>query len=550
MATMVYHQPPAVVRRWGNSAIRALLLLAATVAVAANPSAAPRPPARPNIIIILADDLSYRDLSCFGQTNFSTPNIDRLAAQGRIFANAYAGGPWCAPSRTSLLTGRSTAHLAPLARDARGRVTKYNPTVAEMLQSAGYATCALGKWHMAETEDTWSFAKTWAEQKAAGNPLELPWHRGFEVCRIGYRAGGNPYYPHQIECSDTEEISLPQNANVDSDWLYHYIRGGPAAAAAIFDAQGRFVDKTGKDSSQLCYAEDFYRAAALAFMQTNRARPFFLYYASPLMHGPLGVKELGEFKDKPAPWTYPHKLWAAMARELDRSVGLLTGEVERLGLATNTIILFASDNGYAEWGYFGRAEWTDDPVFHNKGPWNRGKFVTANGGVMIPFIAWGPGRVPPHSTTSRAINFYDFMATAGELAATLPPGPTEGVSYVPLLEGRDQDQPLRTAMAWSSSSCYLSMTDDFDPAATPAETPAKISTKKPVKYQPDAVLLDERWYVLGIRKAPAPAPLTLRVFDITADPGCHVDLSAARPDLGTRAAAEFKKLDAKAPDQS
>jgi len=495
--------------------------------------AVPAPP--PNIIFILADDLSYGDLSCFGQTNFATPNIDRLADQGRIFANAYAGGPWCAPSRTSLLTGRSSLHRKPLARDAHGRPVKFNPTVAEMLKAAGYATCALGKWHMAEPEETWNFAKTWAEQKAAEIPAEMPWHRGFDVCRIGYRAGNNPYYPHQIECGDTEEIPLPQNANVDGDWLNRYLHGGPAAAAALFDAHGRFVDRTGKDSSQLRYAEDDYRAAALAFMETNRNRPFFLYYATPLMHGPLGVKELGEFKDRAQPWTWPHKLWAAMAGELDRSVGVITREVERLGLATNTIILFASDNGYAEWGYFGRAEWTDDPVFKNKGPWNRGKFVTANGGVIVPFIAWGPGRVAAHSRTDRAISFYDFLATAGELARTPPLGPTDGVSFVPLLEGRDQDQPVRATLVWAHTSNYLSMTDDFDPSVP--------ATGKPKKYQPDAVLLDERWYALGLRKSPAPAPLTIRVFDITADPGCRHDLSARRPDLAARAAAEFQKMD-------
>ena len=111
---------------------------------------------KPNIIFILADDLSYGDLSCFGQKQFATPNIDRLAAEGRVFANAYAGGPWCSPSRTALLTGRNGAHFAPPSKD------RFNPTVAEMLKTAGYATCALGKWHMWEGGfDSWTaYGKT------------------------------------------------------------------------------------------------------------------------------------------------------------------------------------------------------------------------------------------------------------------------------------------------------------------------------------------------------------------------------------------------------
>lgn len=483
------------------------------------------PPARPNIIFILADDLSYWDLGCFGQSNFATPNVDRLAKEGRIFANAYAGGPWCAPSRTSLLTGRTAAHAAPLAKDANGRGTKYNPTVAELLKTAGYATCALGKWHMQEGHETWFFnQQTRAEQRAMEIPAEMPWHRGFEVCRIGYSFGLNPHFPHQLETGDTTEIPLPENSGVDDDYMSKNYR-----SAAMYDAQGRFVDKTGQDCSHLRYAEDLYREAAVQFIRDHQSKPFFLYYATPLMHGPLAVKELGEFKDKPAPWSPAHKVWAAEARELDKSVGIIVDEVKKLGLEKNTLILFASDNGYAEYGYLGRKAWSDDPVFHNKGPWNRGKFVNANGGVIVPFIAWCPGRVP-QGKTDRAICFYDFMATAGELSGAKLTRPTDGVSFLPLLEGRDQDQPLRAAMAWATQGNYgIKIEDDFDP------------TDKAAKYLPPSALLDERWYALGFQKQKS-APLTIRLFDITTDPGCTNDLSATKNDLRERAAAAFQNL--------
>jgi len=473
---------------------------------------------KPNMIFILSDDLSYWDLSCFGQKCFATPNIDRLASEGRIFDNAYAGGPWCAPSRTALLTGMNGAHFAPLSK------SRFKPTVAEMLKAAGYTTCAIGKWHMLEgPEESWLKQKTWDAQKAATNWKQMPWHRGFDVCRIGYRCGfmgsnGNPYFPFQIETGDNKEISLPQNHNLDVDCLWKY-------TDSRYDARGRFLDKAGKDSSKMCYAEDYYRAAAIDFMRANKERPFFLYYATPLVHGPLVVKELGAFKDRQAPWTLRHKLWAAMVTELDRSVGVLLDEVKKLGIEKNTIVMFASDNGYAQWGYFGRKAWTDDPVFHNKGPWNRGKFITTNGGVIVPFIAWGPGRVPV-GKTGRAIHFYDFMATAADLAGAKLLGPTDGVSFVPLFEGRDQDQPLRAAMIWPHSTGTSKMDDDWDPSA-----------KKSFPC-PDAVLLDEKWYAILLGK-------TVRLCDITTDPGIKHDLSAEHQDLCARAVGAFEELNTK-----
>jgi len=502
-----------------------LALLLAGVPPAIRAGAAeqkPAPAGRPNIIFILADDLSYRDLGCFGQKQFSTPNIDRLASQGRIFSNAYAGGPWCAPSRTALLTGMNAWHFAPLEKDAGGQATKFRPTVAEMLKTAGYATCALGKWHMDEDSESWLKQKTWEEQKAATNWKGMPWHRGFDVCRIGYRCGfmgsnGNPYFPFQIETGDNQETALPENRNLDPACLWKY-------EDKRYDAQGRFLDNAGNDSSKMRYSEDIYREEAMAFMQANKDKPFFLYYATPLVHGPLNVKDLGAFKDKPAPWTLRHKLWATMVGELDRSVGLLMDEVKQLGLEKNTIIIFAADNGYSEWGYLGRKQWTDDPLFHNKGPWNRGKFITTNGGVIVPFIAWGPGRVPP-GKTGRAVNLYDFMATAGELAGAKLPGPTDGVSFVPLLEGRDKDQPLRSFMAWPKSSTEFTkgIPDDYAPE------------KSKELFIPDAVLLDEQWYALALGK-------TIRLFDITVDPGMQHDVSAAHPELCARAVTELKKL--------
>lgn len=497
--------------------VGALVVLGLHMPAEAEPVEPPRPP---NIIFILADDLSYRDLSCFGQRHFSTPHIDRLASEGRVFTNAYAAGSWCAPSRTGLLTGLNWSHAAPTKT---GGEKKYRPTVAELLKTKGYSTCALGKWHMYEGDNSWNRLETWEKQKARTVWSQMPWNRGFDVCRIGYRSGDNAYYPHRLEYGDDQEIPLPQNRHVDDRHLWKY----RTAAASLFDAQGRYVDSTG--SSDLRYSEDIYREEALAFIRASKDTPFFLYYATPLMHGPLAVPTLSRFRDKPGEWTDAHKMWAAMVEYLDGSVGLIIDEVKKLGIEDNTIICFTSDNGYSEWGYFGRGNWVDDPLFKNKGPWNRGKFVNTNGGLIVPFLAWAPGRIPP-GKTDRAINFYDLMATAGELAGAELPGPTDGVSVAPLLEGRDKDQPVRAAMIWKGTNNEQA-TDPWDPEEKTAGERRKAT--------PDSVLLDEKWFAIVFPKAQAPTEPAVHVFDITADPGMEHDLAASRTDLRERALREL-----------
>lgn len=496
--------------------LASLGLLLATASAAATAQAA----AKPNIVFILADDLAYGDLACLGQTQFATPNLDRLAAAGMVFTNAYCGAPWCAPSRASLLTGRDGRHLAPLAKDDKGRGARFNPTVAEMLKAAGYSTCAIGKWHMYEGVDSHLFGKTFEANQAKINWSQMPWHRGFDVCRIGYFYGYNPHYPDALLCSETEIRKFPENRNVDQDYL------GDPPKPKHYDAQGRFVDKQGTDATHLTYAEDVYRREALSFIRAHKDGPFFLYYATPLVHSQLAAKDIGPFLDRPG-WRLVHKVYASMVQEIDRSVGEILDELKRQGLEENTLVIFASDNGYAGYtAYLGASRSTerDDPVFRNKGPWNRGKFSQANGGVTIPFIACWPGHVP-HGQTARAVTFCDFMATAADLAGTNLPGPSEGVSYRRILEGHEQEQPLRPPLVWPNQFTLLqAFPDDWNPAP-----PAK-----PTRLVPNALLLDETWYALEMGRE-------IRLFDIIADPGMKNDLSAQHPELCSRARAEFQR---------
>lgn len=498
-----------------------------------------------NIIIILADDLAYRDLSCLGQENFSTPNIDRMAREGCIFTNAYAGAPWCAPSRTCLLTGRNGANCDPISIDEDGIATAFKPTIAEVLKQEGYSTCALGKWHMSEgPADSWlrgDATLTHESIQAHTNWRQMPWNRGFDTCHIGYRSGyqgrnGNPYFPHIIETGDREFWTIEENSHLDGEYLWRQPRD-EKACRSTYNKKGQFIDKNGRDASMLRYSEDIYRSEAVIFMRQHKHNPFFLYYATPLVHAPTQVPDYSQFLHMGKPWELVHQIYAAMVTELDKSVGIIIDEVKSLGIEQNTIILFASDNGYA--GYtvlehnldpgrrWKRLNYNDDPVFKNKGEWNRGKFITMNGGVHVPFIAWGPGMVPKGRRTNRAINFYDIMPTLADLAEITSSVVTDGISFKPILEGKESEQPLRDWMAWPASTSKFAEgvpLSDYDPNADSS-----------LVSIPHAALLDERWYsiILGER---------IFLFDIVNDPGMNLDRAKEKPDLVRRARNVFDLL--------
>ncbi len=519
---------------------RHVLVIGATMTSLASGEAAeaPRPARdRPNIIIILADDLAYRDLGCFGQRAFATPHTDRMAAEGRIFTNAYAGAAWCAPSRTALLTGLTDVNFAPLTCDAKGIGTRFRPTIAELLRPAGYATCAIGKWHMAEPADC-----SRDDQPA---PAQMPWHRGFDTCRIGFVHGFNCHFPHQLLTGDDTSIAVPENHKLSEDYFRDYYGIGDRFTVrhhgeGIYNAEGLFVDQAGNDITRLRYAEDLYREAAESFIAANRSRPFLLYYASSLVHFPIVAKRIDGFADRPATWTTMHKAYAASVQEFDRTVGAILNAIRTEELEHNTIVLVTSDNGFTAgfnfpamgvpWGPQ-LAMWDDVALFANKGPWNRGKHINTAGGLIVPFIAWGPGRVPP-GATNRVITFTDVLDTARELSGTSLLGHTDGTSFVPLLEGRDDQHPPHSPTLWSGIAChYAAMNDDWAHGAVPIARPNPDGP-----YRPDATLLDERWFAMGFRQ---PEGLAIRLFDLVNDPGQQVDIAVNHPELCQRAAKMF-----------
>jgi arylsulfatase A-like enzyme len=357
-------------------------------------------------------------------------------------------------------------------------------TIADVLAAAGYTTCQIGKWHVGEP----------------GTP-GMPHVQGFEHSLCFDHGGSSAdkraqyIYPTRLWRNGVRE-EIPENIGFQIDHPDHR-----------FDQDGRFVPGGIPDPAKARYCEDIYLAVALDFLRRPHEKPFFLYYASSLTHAEW-PKELRELKDRQAPWGLDQKRWAGQVNQLDRSVGAILDELKALGQADNTVVLFASDNGYAAWGYCKetkRARWEDDPVLQNKGPWDRGKFIATNGGVIVPFIAWGPGLVDV-GETKRAVTFYDLKATFAALAGASV-AQSDGVSFAPLLRGTEGDYPTRKFLYWEQGTMGPNV---------------------------QSVLLDERYFAL--RMAPGEP---IRVFDVFEDPGCARDLSAQSPELADRAAGLF-----------
>lgn len=397
----------AVAIRWGRLALWLWCWLVAGCAWAA------RPEARPNLIFILADDLGYGDLGCYGQRRIQTPHLDRLAQEGMRFTQAYAGATVCAPSRCVLMTGLHTGHGR-----VRGNAGRDNPlaqalrpgdvTVASLLQRAGYATALIGKWGLGDVGPA-----------AVG----LPRHHGFDYF-FGYlnQHHAHNYYPTFLW---RNEEKVPLRNVVPNE-----------------DAQGG-----GKASQRVEYSHDLFVEDALKWVETQRDRPFFLYLALTIPHANnearaegMEVPDLGQYAD--TDWPTPQKGHAAMISRMDRDVGRLMALLQRLGLDERTIVFFSSDNGpHREGG--------NDPEFNDSnGPLRGLKRDLYEGGIRVPFIVRWPGHIPAGRVSDHVTWFADFLPTAAELAGVQAPRGLDGVSLVPTLLGRQRDQRQSRYLYW------------------------------------------------------------------------------------------------------
>jgi arylsulfatase A-like enzyme len=390
--------------------------------------AAPAAPARPNVVFILADDLGYGDLSCYGQQKFKTPNIDRLAAEGMKFTAHYSGHNICAPARCVLMSGKHPGHAYIRSnrggigegREGQEPVPAGELTLPLTLKQLGYTIGGFGKWGLGPVG-------------SSGDPNR----QGFDLF-FGFncQAVAHNYYPTSLWSNDTRVAlnnpgfsprqKLPPNAEVDS----------PATYAKF----------SGKD-----YAPDLIGAQALKFIRQSKGRPFFLYYPTTVPHLALQVPEdslqefAGKFPETPydgsrgyLPHRTPRAAYAAMITRLDREVGRVLKLVEELGLDPSTIFVFTSDNGplYDEYGG------TDTEFFNSAAGFRGRKGSFYEGGFREPCVVRWKGRIAPGRTSDRVTGFEDWLPTLLELIgakAHIPSG-IDGLSFAPTLLGRQQPE--------------------------------------------------------------------------------------------------------------
>jgi arylsulfatase A-like enzyme len=350
---------------------------------------------KPNIIFILADDLGYGDLGCYGQKQIQTPHLDRLAAQGLRFTQGYAGSTVCAPSRCVLMTGLHTGHCY-IRGNARYNLRPEDFTVARLLQAAGYATGLVGKWGLGQAEST-----------------GVPTRQGFDEF-FGYldQHHAHNYFPAFLWRNE-RRVELPN----------------------LVPGPGEFG--SGVAAKKVQYSHDLLAEEALAFVDRHKDRPFFLYLAFTTPHanneaGQQGmeVPDYGIYNDRD--WPEPQKGHAAMITRMDADIGRLLARLVRHGIDERTIVFFSSDNGpHAEGG--------NNPNFNDSnGPLRGIKRDLYEGGIRVPLLVRWPGRTPAGKTCDLLTDFADFLPTAAELAGVESPAGIDGVSIAPAILGQTQ----------------------------------------------------------------------------------------------------------------
>jgi arylsulfatase A len=379
--------------------IQLLTILAVATASVTIADELPGKAGRPNVVFIMADDLGRGHVGCYGQTKIRTPNIDRLAAEGMKFENAYAGANVCAPSRSVLMTGLHLGHTPVRNNGLLRHLYDEDVTVAEVLKKAGYATGGFGKWGL-------------GEETGPGVAVA----QGFDVWFGQYnQQHAHFYYPYFL-MKGRERFPLLKN------------EGG---------AQGR-------------YAHDEIHAQALKFIRDHKAGPFFAYLPYILPHVELTVPadSRREYEDKfprisradPRPGylgsDHAHAEFAGMVTRLDRHVGEITSLLKELGIDDDTIVFFTSDNGPQP------GAWTDIFVdyFDGNGIYRGAKGDFYEGGIRTPLLARWPGHIAAGSTSDLQTCFYDVLPTLADLAGAGELPPTDGISIAPTLLGRGEQR--------------------------------------------------------------------------------------------------------------
>lgn len=376
-------------------------------------------PQRPNIIYIMADDLGYGDLGCYGQQMIHTPRLDRMAREGLRFTDHYAGHTVCRPSRLSLWTGKHVGHTGLIGNRSRN-LSGNEATVARRLQQAGYATGGVGKWALGNVESA-------ADIHNAGHPN----NNGFDFW-FGYlnQSNAHNYYPTFLWRNRTR---VPLAGNV-------LMQDNPRARGRV-----SVVRQT--------YSHDVITDAALDFIRDSHQEPFLLHVhwtiphanneAGRVLGNGMEVPDLGRYAQRD--WPEAEKGYAAMVEKMDTDVGRMLDLLAELQIDRRTLVLFTSDNGpHNEAGH-------TYEFFDSNGPLKGYKRSMHDGGIRVPLLAYWPGTIAPGRQSDHPSAAWDFLPTACELAGATPPDDIDGISYVPTLLGRTDQQAAHEYLYWASS---------------------------------------------------------------------------------------------------
>ena len=438
-------------------------------------------PEKPNIIYVLADDLGWGEVGCYGQDKIRTPHMDRVSDEGMRFTQHYSGSAVCAPSRCVLLTGKHTGHAIVRNNWENGGWGADEPegqyplpeselTIAEMLKDRGYVTACIGKWGL-------------GGPGTSGHPNK----QGFDLF-YGYlcQRKAHNYYPSHLWRNDQK----------------HVINGGEyfRAHQRIEKPLESIEDyRAAYDRSE--YAPDLMREEALDFISSNTNQSFFLLYASPIPH--VAIQALPEDIDAyPHEWDQKHYLgqkgylphprpraaYAAMITRLDSEIGSIVAELEKQGIADKTIIIISSDNGAT---YAGGVDYE---FFNSSGHLRGLKGSLYEGGIRVPMIVRWPGRVHPGSISDHVSAFQDVMPTIADLTGE-PINGGDGVSFLPALLGKHQ--PEHEVLYW--------------------------------EHGPKQALRMGRWK--GVRTGLKDGDLTVQLYDLESDPSEKRDVAQENPEI-------------------